>query len=458
MAIDIQPPNYSGLVAIAGKSAPLNIQPTGALGLQALQQAQTNQASLRDDAARRMALQQQGQLGLLSNQVQNRALDLQDSQQQRQGLLAQANMNLDKQKLAMQGNQFDASLGMDQQKQNLSALTEKDNLDLNNRQLAEQTAKDQMVKLMADTKQNLQEKGAFASYGLISMSGAKSPEEAAQIKAAILEEAGQKKYMTPEEIKAAGSMSLSQFQNGLKYKVMQFGQVKEYKDMVAAGKPAAAGGTQTITLPDGTVINTIGDTAPTKTKAQADIMGAKDNLNELNNLYKNVTPDYFGTSALGQNSTYLRELGQSIPGLGSILEPSSDAKDSLKKYSALQGAQEMMSMNVIKQLSGVQYSDKQLEFMKKILPEFGPTSVKSVFDGRVENLQRFFGTIQKARQQTMEQGFVPSEKEDSPFAKQLLINMQSNVAPKGPTDAERQFYKQNGKTDAEIDAYFNGGK
>ena len=82
MAIDIQQPNYGGLVALAGKSAPLNIAPTGALGLQALQQRQANDASLRDDAARRMALQQQGQLGLLSNQTQNRALDLQAQQQQ----------------------------------------------------------------------------------------------------------------------------------------------------------------------------------------------------------------------------------------------------------------------------------------------------------------------------------------------------------------------------------------
>ena len=246
MAIDIQQPNYSGLVAIAGKSAPLNIAPTGALGLQALQQGQANQASLRDAALRQQAIQQQGQLGLLTNQTQNRALDMQNMQQQRQGLLAKNAQTLEQQKLGMQGSQFQDEMELKRDQMALQGQQAAGDADLKNRILAEDVAKRQMVELMADKKEKIQEKGAFASYGLIAMKGAKSSEEAQQIKMEFLREAGEKKLMSPEELKAASQMPISQFQNALKYKVMQFGQVKEYRDMMDAQAPAAASSSGTV--------------------------------------------------------------------------------------------------------------------------------------------------------------------------------------------------------------------
>lgn len=455
MAIDIQPPNLNGLTAIAGKSAPLNLQPTGALGLQALQQQQTNDASLRANALAHQQLQQQGQLGLLSNQTQNRALDLQTQQQQNQGVLAQANLGLDQQKLAQQGSQFSSDLTLKQQQMALQQKQDQDQLDLKNRILAETTAKDQMAKTLALSKEELQNQGAFASYGLISMKGAKTPEEANTIRAEINKEAVSKGYLTQAQADTANTLPISQYTNGLAYQVMAKGQAKVYRDMVDASKPPAnaSGLTQVFDPQSGKLVYSSIADKPVQAQAQKDVMGANDNLQELNNLYKNVPPNYFGVSALGQTYTYLKELGQSIPGVGKILEPSLDSKDDLKKYSGLQGAQEMMAMNVIKQLSGVQYSDKQLEFMKKILPEFGPTSVQSVFNGRVENLQRFFEQTKVARDQVLKDGFKVSNDPDSPYAKALMSKIQDSAVTTDPNSGLRAHLKQLGHSDQEINDY-----
>lgn len=428
MSIDIQPPNYSGLVNLAGKATNLNIQPTGALGLQALQQQQANAANLRANALGRDQLQQQGQLGLLSQFTQNRALDLQ-AQQQR-GLLSnnaqQQAIELAKlqQKAGMDQNQLALDMAKYQQtganQDTVNAINEQKNmLDAH---------KQQMEQLNKDSLQTLKEKGAYASYGLLALKNAKTPEEANAIKAEIVKEAQAKKYISADDAKNILQMPNSQAALLLGSIIVSTGTAADYKRLMDAQK-TPNGTDTTVTLADGTVVHTSAATKPTESKAQSDIMGAKDNLAELNNLYKNVPPNYFGLPALKQTSTYLRELGQVIPGIG----PSEENKSDLKKYSGLQGASEMMSMNVIKQLSGVQYSDKQLEFMKKILPEFGPTSAKSVFDGRVENLQRFFEQTKKAREEVLAQGFQSSNDPDSPYAKALLEKMQQNaISPVDP--------------------------
>jgi hypothetical protein len=428
MAIDIQPPNYSGLVALAGKNVPLNIQPTGALGLQALQEKYNNEASLRDAALKQMQLQQQGQLGLLSNQTQNRQLDMQQAQQQQQNAMAQNDLAYKQQQLAQQNNQFNQSLNQDQSKINAQGNQFNQELDLKNRILAEQTSKDQMAKLLADTKAKIQEKGAFASYGLMAMSGAKTSDEQQQIRTTILQEAKANHYMSDDEIQLASQMPLSQFTNGLKFKVMQFGQAKEYKDMINAQKAQnpTSGLTQVFDPNTGQLVYSSNMTKPNETQAQKDIMFANDNVAELKQLYKNVPEEFFGATALGQPATKVREWAQNIPIIGKAIGPSDEAKKSLESYSGLQSTSNMLSMNIIKQLSGVQYSDKQLEFMNQILPQFGPSTVKSEFNGRAENLLRFFDEIKNNRDQLLKSG-IPI---GSPEYKDQMLNIMQNAVTK----------------------------
>ncbi len=327
MAIDIQAPNLSGLTAIAGKSAPLNLAPTGALGLQALQQRQANDASLRANALANMQLSQQGRIAQGSQNLQRQALDLQAQQQNRQGLLAQSELGMKQQQLGMQDAQFQDELGLKEKQLGQRNLEQIQDVDLKHRILAERTAKNQMAKLKEEKKETIQEKGAFASYGLLAMKDAKTSEEAQQIRTEILKEAESKQYMTPEEIKGAMQLPISQFQNGLKYKVMQFGQVKEYKEMLAAQTPkSTSSGTQIEYDAEGNVsaIN-IGPTQAAKTKAEGVVNDRSQALLKLGELQKNFDPSYFTNLTQGKNWVSKQaEVNKGIPLVGTALDKAAE--------------------------------------------------------------------------------------------------------------------------------------
>lgn len=392
MAIDIQQPNYSGLVALAGKSAPLNLAPTGALGLQALQQQQANQASLRDAALRQQQLQQAGQLGLLGNQTARRAMELQAQQQQRQGLLDQNNLGMRQQEFTQKSSQDAAENAYKQQQLSQLGQSAKDQLDLQNRQLAEQTAKDQMVKLMADKKESIQEKGAFASYGLIAMQGAKTSEEAQQIRNEILKEAGDKKLMSPEELKAAKKMSLSQFQNGLKYKIMQFGQVKEYKDMYDIEHPKSASAGGTVTLPDGTVIQTQSPTTAVKTEAMKDLKDRELGLQKLTAIRDEFDPSQFTYAGkVGRGASAVAELSKGTPGLeqaSELVAKTVTGKDAearaanLEKATGYLNSVEQFFNTYRKDITGAAAAEKELKMLRDsfINGDLAPSQFKGALD------------------------------------------------------------------------------
>ena len=434
MAINIQQPNYSGLVAIAGKSAPLNIAPTGALGLQALQQRQSNEAAIRSAALQKMQLQQQGQLGLLSNRTQNRAMDIQAAQ-------AQNEMALKSRQLGMQGSQFQEELGFKRDQLSQQGDIAESEIDVRNRALAEKMAEAQMKELSNMKKEDLKERGAFASYGLLAMNGAKSPEEANQYRVEFLKEAGEKGFMTAEELKVASKLPLSQFQNALKYKIMQFGQVKEYKDMLAAQTPKEdkKSGINTITLPDGTQITTSTPTSKVTGDLQKDLVFAEDNLNQLKQVINSVPSNFFGASALKQDATTIREWAQGIPGVGSIVGPSEKDKGELEDFSKVQGKIKNLAMTTIKQLSGLSYTDKQLEFMNDIVPQVGRGAVESVFKGKSKNLLEFYEQVKKGRQELLKDGIDLNHPE---YEEKMLAKMKGAASSaSGEKEARRQHLR-----------------
>lgn len=394
MAIDIQQPNYSGLVAIAGKSAPLNIQPTGVLGLQALQQAQANQAALRANALGQAQLQQQGQMGLLSNQMQSRALDLQAEQQQRQGLLSQNELGLKRAQLGMQAGQFQDELSLKQQQLGQQGAEQTGEMDLKNRMLAEETAKRQMVELMAEKKEKLQEKGAFASFALLAMTGAKTTEEASQIRTEVLKEARSKNLMSPEELKTASQMPISQFQNALKYKVMQFGQVKEYKDMLDAQKPEkTSSGTHISFNPDGTVSEISTDpTSAVKTETMKELKARELGLQQLAVIRDRFDPAQFTYAGkAGRGASALAELSKGTPGLEQVTElgakaitgqgPEDRAKG-LQVANAYLNSVEQFFNTYRKDITGAAAAEKELERLRAsfINSDLSPSQFKGALD------------------------------------------------------------------------------
>ena len=321
MAIDIQAPNLSGLTAIAGKSAPLNLTPTGALGLQALQQRQANEAALRASALEKMQLQQQGELALRSQNIQRQALALQAQQQDRQGLLANREIELKQKQLGMQGSQFQDEMGLKQQQLAQQGMLGQGALDVDKQRLFQEQQRDMMAKLMSDKKEAIQEKGAFASYGLIAMKQAKSPEEAAQIRTAILDEAVAKKYMSPEEAKRNAQIPISQFNIGLGAQLINIGAAKDYKDAMDANKPQHPSGQTIIKQADGTEIIMNEPTKSVTSEVQKDLKDRELALQKLAPIRNEFKENYFtykGQADVGMSK--IAEKSEGIPGLEFITD------------------------------------------------------------------------------------------------------------------------------------------
>lgn len=422
MALDIQAPNLSGLASLAGHSAPLNIAPTGALGLQAFQQRSANEASLREDAIRRAQLQQQqqqmqqqGQLALGQQSIQRQAMEQQGAQQDRQGLLAERQMGMDKQKLAMLGGQFQDEMAFKQQQLGQVGDIAKTNAEIDKQKLFQEHQQEAMKKLLDENKETINAKGAHASYGLMALRGAKSPEEAQQISNEFIKEALSKKYVTEEEAKMFSQMPLSMRQNVLTAKIIEFGKANEFKAAQPEKEKDSTGGTSEVILPDGTVVKSSSPTKAVTGDVQKKIMGAENNLKELDYMLKNVPDHYFGLEAFGQTGNYLRELGQIIPGV----EPSKEDKADFKRYSEMEGQVKNLSMNIIKDLSGLSYTDKQLEFMNDIVPQIGKLATRSQFEGRAENLRRFFSQVKKYNQDILKDGIIT---EGSEAHKEALLD------------------------------------
>ena len=149
----------------------------------------------------------------------------------------------------------------------------------------------------------------------------------------------------------------------------------------------------------------------------------------------------FGATALNQPVNYWREWGEKVQGIGKILETNKDQKDSLKLFSSLKGQVKMQAMLTIKSLSGLSYTDKQQEGMEPILPDIGPGTVKSVFDGRIDNLQRLYKGILARRKELLAKGIKVGdpeyEAEMRPFVNQQLGEMLgSSKLPSEMTDEE----------------------
>lgn len=454
MAIDIQQPNYSGLVALAGKSAPLNIQPTGALGLQALQQVQANQASLRDDAARRMALQQQGQMGLLSNITQNRALDMQNANQQQQGLLAQKEMGLKQAQMGIQAGQFQDEMALKQAQLGQQGSQYQGEMDLKNRLLAEETAKRQMVQLMSEKKQDLHDKGAFASYGLLAMSGAKTPEEANQIRTSILKEAGDKGYMSEDELKAAAQMPLSQFQNGLKYKVVQMGLVKEHKMMVEASKPAPdKSGTQISFNPDGSIASYSSmPTQGTRSEIQKDIKNNEKAMSQLDKIQEGYDPDFFTyRNQAGASLSKEAEKAKGIPIWENITNLAAGAvtgKDPeqraefLKKRTQYINNLEQVFLAFKKEMTGTAAGPTEIENIRKSTLNGDMSPSEAV--GAMDQLRSKYGTMSSIDKKAISQGI-----DVTPNSNEALVQRLKSI--KNPDGSSKY-------SDAEINNYLKGSK
>ena len=190
MPLQINAPDLSGLNVRS--SGGLNIAPTGALGLQAIQTASSVSSARRQAELEQARLQQQAMIA-------NQQAALRQQEMARQSSIANQQAILERQRMAQQGNQFAQGQALDAAKLAQTDRLDERKIGVMEQQMAAEAQQKEMAKLIDMDKQVLNKRGAFASYGLMSLKGAKTPEEAQQIKTEILKEAVAEGHISKEE-------------------------------------------------------------------------------------------------------------------------------------------------------------------------------------------------------------------------------------------------------------------
>ena len=392
MALQINPANFAGMASQGGGN--LNLTNGGALGLQALQLNQAQQAAQQENALKYMQLQQQGQMGLLANQQQNTQNGLlqQQAAMDRAKLMQQGgqfdqSQQLERAKLAMQGSQFDTSAALDSRKLDLA--------DKGQKQDAAIEMQKQMAKLLDDnTKETLKEKGAFASYLRISLEKAKSPEEAQQISTEALKEAVANKYVTPEQAKLFSQAPLSQRKNMLDSMIIQYGVADEHMKMYPVNKTGSGG--QTITLPDGTVIQSAPLTTAEQTATLKDISSKEKDLMGIGRILRNYDEEYLTTKGkAGVATSSFAEKNRSIPVLGAAADYVAESitgrtpeerKDFLKNSTKFSNEIEQFFNKYKHEITGAAAAEKEIQQLRQSVlnGEMSPSQFKGSVDQLVQ--------------------------------------------------------------------------
>lgn len=393
MALDIQPPNFGGMIALAGRNpGNLNLTVPGALGLQALQLNREQEASLRQYTLQQQQLRQQAEAALRQHVLQGQQLqqqgslgqgelDLKQQNLNQQGLLGQGDLNLRKIALEQQGLLGQGELAhkqqMAQQQNQIESAYKQGDLDLRKQALIQDQQAKELAKLLDQDKKLIKEKGAFAAYGLMSMKGAKTPEEANSTRVEILKEALAKEYISKEEAEVARKQPLTQFTNGLQYEVLKYGAVSNYKEMMDTEKnKTAAVGTQIEFNPDGSISSISQDpTASMKTETQKELKAREIGLQQLSSIRDKFDPSAFTYKGKADRRiSAIAELSKGIPGLEQATEftankiTGKDAEErgkSLETATAYLNSVEQFFNTYRKDITGAAAAEKEIERLRK---------------------------------------------------------------------------------------------
>lgn len=440
MALDLAPSNFAGLAALAsGGSGNLNLTVPGALGLQGLQIGNQNAASVRDAAIQQMQIRQQAETALRQQQIARQELAQQGQYQQ--GLLGQAarGQDIQQQGQMLDADQNAAQLGFQQQQLAQQGALGQGQLDVEKQKLAQDQMAKEMAKLLDEKKEKLQEKGAYVATSLMAIKQAKTPEEAQMIRNEIVNTAESNEYITKEMARALKKAPLSQFTNFLTQQAMTLDAVKNYKEMMDADKKQSDGYSKVV-MPDGTVVETMSPTKAVETEVMKDIKTKDLATQQLQMLEKDFKPEYFTDksqldawiSGQAERKKGLPLLEQTTEFLANTLTGKAPKQREafISERKSYFNKVDQMYNTYKKEITGQAAGEKELEQIKNsfINGEMSP----SEFKGALEQV-------------------VTKYKSETEYNKSIL----NNGINTSPDDAGmRQFFKQNGKSDAEIDAWF----
>jgi hypothetical protein len=230
--------------------------------------------------------------------------------------------------------------------------------------------------------------------------------------------------------KQLAQMPLSGFKNYLNYAVALTDSAKKLKDLTQKEAP----GQFSFTDSQGNTFKYITPESKTKGENEKELITVRGNLKELTNLLNNVPDEFFGPQAIAPAySTPALEWLSGIPGLKG-LKPSKKDIDKAVLFSKYNGQVNRMAMDTIKQLSGLAYTDQQLDFMKEFIPSIGPGTTRPTFDGKAKGLVEYYNRVEEAKQRLLDKGIEISKDPDSKYGKAMLqelknIKLQTNFSP-----------------------------
>lgn len=388
MAINTNPLNTSGLASYAGSrigNLGLDIQPDfGGMRIQ----AQERMANQKNALARQQMMQQQG----LARQKMDMARQKMAADQQMKERQMEYAQMMGMEKLKMQKEATAEKQAMFQQK--LDEQSKKEAEQLDEKTISKKAGAAQMLILSPEINADNDKVKEFMKP--LVKQGVFSQEEAEQIVS-----------MDPDSRITAAKAQLA-----ISGKALQFSK--------ALGKDKKGKASTDLT-------------APVKTQAQKAVISAEENIGALDDLEKTFQEDFLGAGGATKKAVYGAQdwLG-TLPVVGESLKPGQEGKDWLKNYSGFISKTQNLAMTIIKQLSGVQYSDKQLEFLQTIVPQAKDSP--EMFKGKLKGLKEKMGQLQGVNEQLLEQGIKAGSKE----YKQQWLEKAKSIMTGGSTSTKQE--------------------
>jgi hypothetical protein len=401
------------------------IQQQGQLGLlsnsldeqKLQQQGQMNQATVADqqqkNATAQQATNQMGQFqqGQLAATQQSNAQQAQ--QQQQQNAIAQGTLTNQQQATTQQGAYQQGELQNTQQKQ------------------AQDTQNQQFQQMMGMKKEDLMQRGAFASYGLLALQNAPTADAANQVAQTFSQQAVTKGYMTQDEATQFNQLPRFQQMSLVSGDVAAGGTAVQSKDLAQAN--AAANKSGTITLPDGSQASRL--TPPEISATQKEIIGAQTSLEQLNKLNQNVQSNWFGAGAtFGPEVTGKQLTMSNAPVIGNAFTPSKEDTDNYQNYTNYQANANISILNAAKTLVGGRPNMTDLKLIQNSMPTVGPNSTQAEFNGRMQQVTSALQSAIQIKQQLLQHGLKMSPDD----ASSLLAKALQGGGQQQPTSSGQQ--------------------
>jgi hypothetical protein len=408
MAIPVNPGNFSGLAAVAGRGAPNLSLP------------------IPGSQAQKAALAREGLLAQVSENRQNRDLErekLAAAQQARQTMTPYQQAQVSHQQ---QGYQL-----------------QKEKLQLQQKAMMEEINGRAIQQVESEEKDTIEAK-AMAASGYLSM--AEEDKNSGETRQALVAAGVQQGWWSEEESQALLEMPREQFDVLAKSMLLQSTQALKIHGQMK--KKAESSAEKRIYDPETgqLVYETMPATKPNINKTQEEIGSLEETAANIDVIDQKFDRSYFGpwaeylkTPVLNTASGVYNAI-EDISGGDTTIRLDKDNAEWLTSRANFKADLMRTAMVLIKQLSGVQYSDKQLEFMFEFIPDIKTDSPETA-EGKIQSLKEGLKRSRGLKEDILKEGY----KVGSPaYQKEYLRRMKENITT-GTSDTGATYMKD-GKT------------